>query len=131
MRGQWVERYLDDVADLLRTESGGIFVRDPVLRFTEDRTLGWLRAELEYHPSGNRLHVFLAVEILRDAPGWRRYGFHCTTAEGRRLFTYDNAPHHRGLPGFPDHKHTGEAEIQGSDRPSIHDVLREAQALNR
>ncbi len=130
MRAQWVERYLDDVTDLLGTDSGGVFIGDPVVRFTEDRTHGWLRAELEYHPSGNRLHVFLAVSVTGGFPEWRRYGFHYKTPDDRRIFTFDNAPHHPRLPGFPDHKHTSEDAIHGHARPSIHDVLRAVLALN-
>ncbi len=129
MPRHWVEQYLEDVANLLGTDSGGVFVADPAIRFTEDRTYGWLRAELEYQPSGNRLHIFLAVSITDDFPQWRRYGFHYTSAEGNRIFTYDNAPHHHDLPGFPNHKHVGIDFVQGCDRPSIRDVLREVLAL--
>jgi hypothetical protein len=130
MPGQWVEQYLDDVATLLGTDSGGVFAGDPAIRFTEDRTYGWLRAELQYHPSGNRLHIFLAVSVSGGAPEWRRYGFHSRGPDGRRIFTYDNAPHHPELPAFPDHKHTGERAIRGCSRPSIRDVLTEALALS-
>jgi hypothetical protein len=46
--------------------------------------------------------------------------------QGQHVFRYDNAPHHRHIPTFPNHKHLGIDEHPApSDQPSLHQVLAE------
>jgi hypothetical protein len=54
---------------------------------------------------------------LRDEINYQR-------ADSRRVFRYDNAPHHRELPGFPEHKHE-ESRIVSAGAPDLNQVLRE------
>jgi hypothetical protein len=52
------------------------------------------------------------------------YAYHYQRVNGRLVFRYDNAPHHRELPGFPEHKHE-ENQIVTAGAPDLNQVLRE------
>jgi len=63
--------------------------------------------------------------IISDAttPRGFRYAYHWQDANGQLLARWDNAPHHRHLPTFPDHFHNDQ-RIEPSVQPTIHDVLK-------
>ena len=49
--------------------------------------------------------------------------------EGRRIFRYDNAPHHPEIVTFPHHKHIGPQDrLTPADQPSLNSVLQEVAA---
>jgi len=49
--------------------------------------------------------------------------------EGRRVFRYDNAPHHPEIITFPHHKHIGlQDRLAPADQPSLSQVLAEVAA---
>jgi Family of unknown function (DUF6516) len=52
------------------------------------------------------------------------YTYHYQRADGKTIFRYDKAPHHREVKSFPHHKHTG-AKVEAADAPDLHEVLRE------
>jgi hypothetical protein len=48
--------------------------------------------------------------------------------EGRRVFRYDNAPHHPEIVTHPHHKHTGHTDrLTPADQPSLSQVLAEVE----
>lgn len=57
-----------------------------------------------------------------------KYRFHYMDNKGRMLFRYDNAPHHRELSSFPNHKHTGSNAVSSSPR-ELKDILNEITAM--
>lgn len=57
-----------------------------------------------------------------------KYRFHYMDRRGRLIFRYDNAPHHKEISSFPNHKHTSSG-VAESSRPSIQDVLNEISAF--
>jgi len=61
------------------------------------------------------LHV---AEYVVTAPTLTRpkYRYHLQTSDGRLVSRWDNAPHHRGVPTFPSHRH--------DDRGGVHPVPR-------
>ena len=71
-----------------------------------------LEFEEEVRPRGNR-----GVAKVH-------YGYHYQRADGKTVFRYDNAPHHRAVKTFPHHKHVGE-KVESATAPDLHDVLRE------
>ena len=79
------------------------------LRFADSSLLEF---EEEVRPRGNR-----AIDKVH-------YSYHHQRADGKTIFRYDNAPHHRAVKTFPHHKHVGE-KIGSADAPDLHDVLRE------
>jgi len=52
------------------------------------------------------------------------YRHHYQRADGTCIFRYDNAPHHPGLPGFPEHKHTLTG-VEPAEPPDLSEVLKE------
>ena len=49
--------------------------------------------------------------------------------EGRRIFRYDNAPHHPEIVTFPHHKHIGPQDcLTPADQPGLNSVLQEVAA---
>lgn len=49
--------------------------------------------------------------------------------EGKRVFRYDNAPHHPEVITYPHHKHIGPSDrLAPTDQPSLSQVLAEAAA---
>lgn len=57
-----------------------------------------------------------------------KYRFHYMDERGRLIFRYDNAPHHKEISSFPDHKHTSSG-VAESSLPSIRDILNEISAF--
>jgi len=52
--------------------------------------------------------------------------------DGRKIFGYDNAPHHPGIETYPYHKHTwtpeGREEITASPKPSYNQLFAEIES---
>ncbi|MDP2833804.1 MAG: DUF6516 family protein [Pseudomonadota bacterium] len=60
------------------------------------------------------------VERVRAGAGHletEKYSFHWQTPDGTLICRWDNAPHHRELPGFPHHLHEGDENIVLSHAP--------------
>lgn len=51
------------------------------------------------------------------------YSYHWQDADGSLRIRWDNAPHHRELRTFPDHKHA--PELEESKEVSLADVMKE------
>ncbi len=50
--------------------------------------------------------------------------------DGRRVFRYDNAPHHPGVVTHPHHKHLGvEDRVAPADQPSMSQILAEIETI--
>ncbi len=57
-----------------------------------------------------------------------KYRLHYMDQQGRMLFRYDNAPHHKEISSYPHHKHVPKKTIP-SAMPSIKEILNEITAL--
>ncbi len=65
-----------------------------------------------------------------DSAGKLKYRYHYRRKDDNFVFRYDNAPHHPGLPTFPNHKHdAGEHNIIACEEPELLDVLLEIKLL--
>ncbi len=53
-----------------------------------------------------------------------RYRYHYMKADGMLIFRYDNVPHHREVPSFPDHKHYPDRIVE-SRIPDLNQVIEE------
>ena len=53
-----------------------------------------------------------------------RYSHHYKRAGGTLVFHCENAPHHPGPPGFPEHKHGG-SNVVPAPAPDLSQVLGE------
>lgn len=51
-------------------------------------------------------------------------------ASGKRVFRYDNAPHHPEINTHPHHKHSGERErLIAAEEPTLTNILKEIETL--
>ena len=58
------------------------------------------------------------------------YSYHFQDPDNALIFRYDRAPHHRGLPTFPHHKHMPNA-VMPTLKPTVQQVIQEAiDAIN-
>lgn len=53
----------------------------------------------------------------------RNYSYHWQDKTGKLLVRWDNSPHHKNIPTFPHHKHTGE-NIEPSFEITLPDILK-------
>lgn len=72
---------------------------------------------------GSRLIVHSGLETA-DEVQEHDYAYIYLDAQGNRVFQYDDAPHHPGLPGYPHHMHKGRKPVADLDRAWPLDVLR-------
>jgi hypothetical protein len=115
-----------DHADELLLRTGGAVVRSVILVDPIDLdAVGVLEVTLVY-PRGHRLDVSLTVDVTPGYPEWVAYSFQLTGSNGRCIFRYDNAPHHRALATFPHHKHIGPDEAPLAHHlPTLHEIVDE------
>ena len=80
-----------------------------------------LIGDLELHIAE---YVITAPDLLR-----LKYRYHLQTADGVLLSRWDNAPHHREISGFPDHRHNGDATVYPTVPMDLPGVLNAALVL--
>jgi hypothetical protein len=73
---------------------------------------------------GSLLEINEAVIVREEVLQHLGYRYHFQDGNGRVVFRYDNTPHFRDIPTFPDHKHTATGVLQ-AHRPSIIKVIEE------
>lgn len=89
--------------------------------FSHER--GNLRIRIRFFDN-SLLEISDTVLIKEEVFIWLSYRYHYQKADGSTIFRYDNAPHHRELSTYPDHKHIGESIVE-AERPDIEQVLDE------
>ena len=52
-----------------------------------------------------------------------KYSYHYQDCNGRLIFRYDMAPHHREIDTFPHHKHLASGKIIGVPAPTLSRIL--------
>jgi len=65
------------------------------------------------------------IQIGKERP---KYRFNLSDGKGNLIFRYDNAAHHKDVPTFPHHKHTG-AEVKPSREIAFAEVLSEIESI--
>jgi hypothetical protein len=72
----------------------------------------------------------IAVYVLQIGRrlSFEKYRYHYMDTKGQTVFRYDNAPHHRNIKTFPDHKHVSDSGVQASKRPPLEELLEEISA---
>jgi hypothetical protein len=119
------ELQLQRIEDLLLRTGGTIRASALLLDPFGSDSIGTLTITMVY-PHGHRLHVSVTVDVTPGYPDWVHYGFQLLGIDGRCVFRYDNAPHHRHLETFPHHKHVGPTEkAEAHHLPTLHDLVAE------
>ncbi len=98
----------------------------PVFLASDDYN-GLIRCRVSFW-DGSRLDLYEVVSTELGYPVRVSYAYTYLRA-GKRVFRYDNAPHHPEIITFPHHKHIGPADrLAPADQPSLHQVLAEIEA---
>lgn len=72
--------------------------------------------------NGHELHIAEYV-ITEPAPVRSKYRYHLQDADGQLISRWDNAPHHRELASFPDHRHGSDGRVQPSYQIVMPEIL--------
>jgi hypothetical protein len=102
------------------------FLTQPVIAKAFDAHHGLLKATVHFW-DGSQLSLEEVVSTASGYPEILRYSY-TYHKDATHIFRYDNAPHHREIPTFPHHKHSGANEIpSASDKPSLARVFAEIE----
>ncbi len=117
-----LQRYLERLFDTVHSRQEILVEHFRIEEVLPDR-LAAVEGRLRF-PDGSLL-AFNETVIVRGLVLVKTdYAYHYQRADGRLVFRYDNAPHHRELPGFPEHKHE-ESRIVSARAPDLGQVLAE------
>ncbi len=106
----------------------GTEISNPITSLASDDYNGLLRCRVLFWDE-SYLDVYEVVNTELGYPVKVHYAYTYIRA-GKRMFRYDNAPHHPEVDTHPHHKHTGEREkLSAADEPTLSQVLNEIQAV--
>ncbi len=88
---------------------------------------GYIEAKVIFQ-DGSILALFEFFRLVEDSVVREKYRYHYMRQGNKMIFRYDNAPHHKEISTFPDHKHLGEKIVE-SLPPQIKAVLTEIEFL--
>ena len=88
---------------------------------------GYIEAKVIFQ-DGSILALFEFLRLLEDAVVREKYRYHYMSQGNKMIFRYDNAPHHKEISTFPDHKHIEEETVK-SLPPQLKVVLTEIEFL--
>ena len=101
-------------------------VEEPITCLATDDYNGLIRCRVFFW-DGSYLDIYEVVSTELGYPVRVHYSY-TYLREGRRVFRYDNAPHHPGIATHPHHKHIGAADrLAPADQPSLSQVLAEIE----
>jgi len=86
---------------------------------------GYIEAKVIFQ-DGSILILFEFLRLVEDSVVREKYRYHYMNPDNKMIFRYDDAPHHKEISTFPNHKHVGE-EIIESSLPQIKAVLEEIE----
>ena len=106
----------------------GTEISNPITSLASDDYNGLLRCRVLFWDE-SYLDVYEVVNTELGYPVKVHYAYTYIRA-GKRMFRYDNAPHHPEIDTHPHHKHTGEREkLSAAEEPTLSHVLNEIQAV--
>ncbi len=114
--------YFKSIEQLLNDSA---FIVDKSLDFKEfSSEEGMVRGKLLFM-GGYILNFMEYIQIRKEKP---KYSFNFTDGKGNLIFRYDNAAHHRDIPTFPHHKHSGTV-VQSSKEMTLAEVIFEIESM--
>ncbi len=100
----------------------------PLICLASDDYNGLVRCRIVFWDD-SYLDLYEVVNTERGYPIRVHYAY-TYIRDGRRIFRYDNAPHHPEILTHPHHKHLGENDsLAESPQPTLAQVLMEIEAL--
>ena len=116
-----LEKYLSSIESSIEKLPGAYVEIFRVVIFSPTRLQLSLRVRFR---SGHLFEGNEAIAVELDQIRHLAYRYHFQDKGNSLVFRYDDAPHFRGLPFFPHHKHTSRQAISCS-KPDLVDVLGE------
>jgi hypothetical protein len=122
-----IDDYFAGIERSLRENPRISRIGDPWECLASDDYNGVLRCRVFFWDD-SLLDIFEVVSTELGYPV--RVGYAYTyLRQGKRVFRYDNAPHHPELITYPHHKHAGPSErLAPADQPSLGQVLGEVES---
>lgn len=118
-----MERVAEHFSQILDTARSNSWVRNEDLTFREiDDKEGYIRGILYLH-GGCALHIAEYVEIKNGRAKCIKYRYQLQDRKEKLLARWDNAPHHKEIATFPNHKHRRDGEIVPSPEMNIFLIL--------
>jgi hypothetical protein len=119
-----IDDYFAAVERGLRQNVQSATLEEPITCLASDDFNGLLRCRLIFW-DGSYMDIYEVVSTELGYPVRVHYAYTYLRA-GRRVFRYDNAPHHPEIVTHPHHKHVGPADrLAPADQPSLSQVLAE------
>jgi hypothetical protein len=101
-------------------------IEEPITCLASDDHNGLIRCRVVFWDD-SYLDLYEVVSTELGYPVRVHYAY-SYIREGRRVFRYDNAPHHPEIVTHPHHKHTGHTDrLTPADQPSLSQVLAEVE----
>jgi hypothetical protein len=101
-------------------------VEEQVVCLASDDYNGLIRCRVVFW-DGSYLDLYEVVSTELGYPVRVHYAY-TYVQEGKRVFRYDNAPHHPEIMTHPHHKHIGPSDhLAPADQPSLNQVLAEIE----
>jgi hypothetical protein len=101
-------------------------VEEPITCLASDDFNGLVRCRVFFW-DGSFLDIYEVVSTELGYPVRVHYAY-TYVREEKRVFRYDNAPHHPETATHPHHKHIGpEDRVAPADQPSLSEVLAEVE----
>ena len=88
---------------------------------------GFVEAFLIFQ-DGSKLSIFEFLKVVNDKVIREKYRYHYMDSKNNLIFRYDNAPHHKSIDTFPDHKHVRD-QVLDSTGPIVKEVLKEIEKI--
>ncbi|MBI4670198.1 MAG: hypothetical protein HY741_00830 [Chloroflexi bacterium] len=101
---------------------------EPILCLASDEYNGLVRCRIYFYDA-SYLDVYEVVNTELGYPVKIHYSYTYIRDE-KRIFRYDNAPHHPEIETFPHHKHSGERDtLSAAPEPNLARILAEIGAI--
>jgi hypothetical protein len=121
-----IDDYFANLERSLRRNARVGKIEEPVLSLASDDHNGLIRCRVIFWDNS-----FLDLyEVVSTELGYpvRVYYAYTYLREGKRVFRYDNAPHHPEIATHPYHKHIGARDrLVPADQPTLKQVLEEVE----
>jgi hypothetical protein len=100
----------------------------PIICLASDDYNGLIRCRVFFWDD-SYLDLYEVISTEQGYPIKIHYAY-TYVRNGKRVFRYDNAPHHPQIPTYPHHKHIGpEDTLAASEEPALAQILSEIESL--
>lgn len=107
----------------------GAEIDSKVTCLTSDDFNGLVRCRVVFW-DGSYLDLYEVVSVELGYPVKVHYAYTYLLKGGKRVFRYDNAPHHSEIATHPHHKHVGQKEeLASAEEPALAQVLSEIEKI--